>query len=196
MTGLGKKVPPNRMRPVAGAARFGAAGLSLVLYPDDLLRSVCQPVERFDSSLRDLADEMLRLMGHYSGIGLAAPQVGLRQRLVVCGIQGRLVALTNLQIRDASEPRNFLEGCLSLPGVRVAVRRPERIRFTGYDLHGKRRSFGAAGLWARVVQHELDHLNGVLICDYAQPPTERCQSCPLNLPPELVEQRKHESRSH
>jgi peptide deformylase len=168
--------------------------LSLVLYPDTILRTVCEPVDTFDSTLRDVADEMLTLMRQHQGIGLAAPQVGLRHRLMVCGIENRLFALTNYEVKDATEPRDFIEGCLSLPGVQVNVRRPERIRITGYDLHGQRRGFGAAGLWARVIQHELDHLNGVLICDYNHPEAEKCAQCPLELAAELVEERKHQSR--
>ncbi len=168
--------------------------LSLVLYPDQVLRTVCQPVKTFDSALRDLAEEMLSLMHHHSGIGLATPQVGLRQRLIVSSIEDHPFALTNLEIKDSTEPRDFVEGCLSLPGVLVNVRRPERIRVAGYDLHGQRRSFGAVGLWARVIQHELDHLNGVLICDYKQPEAESCLHCPLELPAVLIEERKHQSR--
>ncbi len=166
---------------------------SLVLYPNQILRTVCQPVETFDSALRDLADEMLSLMRHHSGIGLAAPQVGFRQRLIVSSIEDRPFTLTNLEVKDVTEPRDFVEGCLSLPGIQVNVRQPERIRVTGYDLHGRRRSFGAVGLWVRVIQHELDHLNGVLICDYEQPDAEHCLHCPLELPAVLIEERKHQS---
>ena len=168
--------------------------LSVVLYPDKILRTICQPVETFDSALRDLAEEMLSLMHHHSGIGLAAPQVGLRQRLIVCSIKNHAFSLTNLEVRDSTGPRDFVEGCLSVPEVQVNVRRPERIRVTGYDLHGHRCAFGAAGLWARVIQHELDHLNGVLICDYKDPETEQCLQFPLDRPTELVEERKHQSR--
>jgi peptide deformylase len=170
--------------------------LSLVLYPDTILRTVCQPVESFDSTLRDVADEMLELMRHHSGIGLAAPQVGMRHHLFVCQIERHPLALTNMEVKDATEPRNFVESCLSLPGVQVNVRRPERIRVTGYDLRGNRQSFGATGLWARVIQHELDHLNGVLICDYQHWEAEKCSHCPLELPAVLVEERKHVSRPH
>jgi peptide deformylase len=168
--------------------------LSLVLYPDSILRTLCPPVERFDSALRDVADEMLALMREHQGIGLAAPQVGLRHRLIVCGIGDQLFALANFEVKEVAEPRDFIEGCLSLPDVQVNVRRPERIRVTGYDVHGQRRSFGAVGLWARVLQHELDHLNGVMICDYNHPQAEKCGECPLGLRPELVEERKHQSR--
>lgn len=182
--------PPDKF----AVSRPSVPGLSLVIYPDQFLRTVCQPVETFDSALRDLAEEMLSLMQHHSGIGLATPQVGLRQRLIVSSIEDHAFALTNLEIKDSTEPRDFVEGCLSLPGVLVNVRRPERIRVTGYDLHGQRRSFGAVGLWARVIQHELDHLNGVLICDYKQPEAESCLHCPLELPAVLIEERKHQSR--
>jgi len=168
--------------------------LSLVLFPDPVLRTVCEPVERFDSTLRDVADEMMEMMRRHSGIGLASPQVGLRQRLFVCRIEEHPLVLTNMEVKDASEPRDFVEGCLSLPGVQVNVRRPERIRVTGYDLRGRRQSFGATGLWARVIQHELDHLNGVLICDYQHHESEKCSHCPLELPAVLVEERKHQSR--
>ncbi len=168
--------------------------MSLVLYPEAVLRTVCEPVNAFDSTLRDIADEMLGLMQYHRGIGLAAPQVGLRHRLIVCGIEDQRFALTNFEVKDATEPRDFVEGCLSLPGVQVNVRRPERIRVTGYDVQGQRRSFGATGLWARVIQHELDHLNGVLICDYKHPEGDKCAHCPLELPTELLEERKHQSR--
>lgn len=147
--------------------------LNLVLYPAGILRTVCEPVTSFDSALRDLAAEMLSLLRCGPGIGLAAPQIGSRQRLIVCDLQDHPLALTNPELKEATEPRDSLEGCLSLPGVRVNVRRPERIRVSGYDLEGRRRTFGAAGLWARLFQHQLDHLNGVLICDYNDPVDSR-----------------------
>lgn len=168
--------------------------LSLVLYPDTILRTTCGPVERFDSTLREVAEEMLELMRHHLGIGLAAPQVGLRQRLIVCRIEEHPLVLTNLEVKNAAEPRDFVEGCLSLPGVQVNVRRPERIWVTGYDLRGRPQSFGATGLWARVMQHELDHLNGVLICDYRHPEAERCQQCQIELPAALFEEREYRVR--
>lgn len=168
--------------------------LSLHYYPDPILRAPCQPVEQFDSALDDLAEEMFRLLPIHAGIGLAGSQVGQPRRLIVCRVGDRPFALTNFEIQEAVEPRDFVEGCLSLPGVQVTVRRPERIRLTGYDLRGQRRSFGAVGLWARVIQHELDHLNGVLICDYHHSAVEQCAHCPLERPAELIEERKHQSR--
>ena len=187
----GTPLPP---RDDAAAKQSLIHRLSLVLYPDTILRNVCEPVGAFDSALRDFADEMLALMQQHQGLGLAAPQVGLRYRLIVCGLEDRLFTLANFEVKDATEPRDFVEGCLSLPGMQVSVRRPERIRVTGYDVHGQRRSFGAVGLWARVIQHELDHLNGVLFCDYNHSQAEKCAQCRLELAPELVEERKHQSR--
>lgn len=183
-----KAAPPSGAR----QGRRRVHPLTLVYYPDPMLRKLCAPVERFDSTLRDIADEMITLMQSHSGIGLAAPQVGLEQRLLVCGIETQLIALANVQIQESAQTGEFVEGCLSLPGISVRVRRPERIRLSGYDVHGSRRSFAATGLWARVIQHELDHLNGVLICDYGRP-SEGCENCPLALPAVLVEERKHQS---
>jgi peptide deformylase len=177
-------------QPGAGIARHPSrvCPLALVLYPDPVLRTVCEPVNTFDSILRDIADEMLALMEHHEGIGLAAPQVGLRQRLIVARIADRRLVVVNPEVTDASEPRDFVEGCLSLPGIQANVRRPERIRVTGYDVHGRRRGFGADGLWARVIQHELDHLNGVLILDYDHPAVESRPHGPQELVARLAEE--------
>jgi peptide deformylase len=192
--------PPALTGPVlsgeAAAREHRLHRLSLVLYPDPVLRAVCPPVEVFDSSLRDLVQEMFDLMQSHGGIGLAAPQVALEQRVLVAAIEGRHLCLANPEVRDAAEPAEFLEGCLSLPGVRVKVARPERIRVTGFDPCGRKTSFGATGLWARVIQHELDHLNGVLICDRGHPVAEQCAQCPLMLPAVLLEERKQRSHPH
>jgi peptide deformylase len=147
-------------------------GLGLVLHPDPMLRTVCPPVSRFDSTLRDLFQEMFDLMLGRGGIGLAGPQVAVGQRLLVGQIGGRSLRLTNPEVRVAGTSGWLTEGCLSLPDTLVTVLRPERIEVKGYDDRGRRRSFSATGLWARVIQHELDHLNGVLILDHGPPLTE------------------------
>ena len=170
--------------------------LSLVLYPDPVLRTVCRPVEAFDSTLRDLVEEMFELMAAHEGIGLSGPQVALEQQVLVAAIEGRRLCLANPEIQDAAEPGEFIEGCLSLPGIQVKVPRPERLRVAGFDPQGRRTSFGATGLWARVIQHEMDHLNGILICDRGMPLGEACAQCPLLLPAVLVEERKQRSRPH
>jgi peptide deformylase len=168
--------------------------VSLVLYPDPVLRTVCRAVERFDTALRDLADEMLLLMRASSGIGLAAPQVGFTQRLIVCGIEDRFFVLTNPEVTRGTSPKTYPEGCLSLPGVSVDVSRAERIRVRGCDVNGDRRTFSATGLWARVIQHEIDHLNGILICDHASPEVQWHPDRSRGLPLMLVEERAGESR--
>lgn len=168
--------------------------LRLTIYPDAILRTVCRPVEVFDSTVGDLVREMFELMRAHAGIGLAGPQVAVAQRVLVADLEGRRLCLTNPVIQDAYDPGCFDEGCLSLPGIRVSVLRPERIRVTGFDACGQRTSFGAVGLWARVIQHELDHLNGVLICDRGSPVGEQCAQCSLSLPATLIEERKQHSR--
>ncbi|RPJ27172.1 MAG: peptide deformylase [Planctomycetaceae bacterium] len=147
---------------------FGAGpGLQLRLYPDAVLRTISNPIERFDSWLLDLRADMLALMRAHEGIGLAAPQVGIAQRLFVAEIHGRSVCLVNPEIAARAGSDRMLEGCLSLPGVQVDIERDRQVEVQGYDAYGRRRRHCVKGLWARVVQHEIDHLNGVLICDKA-----------------------------
>jgi len=143
--------------------------LTLRVFPDAVLRDNCTPVERFDSTLRDLLAEMLVLMRARKGIGLAAPQVGLCQRLFVAEIEDRPLCVINPTIQPLPGEAPFCEGCLSLPGVEVNVTRPASIVANGYDEHGQKRQWPATGLWARVIQHETDHLNGVLIIDHGPP---------------------------
>lgn len=143
--------------------------LSLRIYPDAALRQVCNPVERFDRRLADVLDEMLVLMRASNGIGLAGPQAGIAQRLFVCEIDGQTSCLANPVITSRAGRAEMIEGCLSLPGVQVDVGRNRAIEARGYDSRGRKRKHRLQGLWARVVQHEIDHLDGVLICDHGQP---------------------------
>jgi len=140
--------------------------LSLKLYPDPLLRDRCHPVERFDSWLSDVLEEMLVLMRVHEGIGMAAPQVGITRRLFVAEIRGQSVCLVNpvITVRSGVDLRD--EGCLSLPGLYVDVERNWQIEVQGFDVQGCRQKHRVEGLWARVMQHEIDHLDGILICDH------------------------------
>ena len=140
--------------------------LSLKIYPDSALRQVCKPVGRFDGELRDLINEMLFVMRTNNGIGLAAPQVGITERLFVCELEGRAISLINPKIKEISGQAEMVEGCLSLPEVHVNVTRIEQLHVHGYDSRGRKKQLEMSGLWARVIQHEIDHLNGVLICDH------------------------------
>ena len=141
--------------------------LYLRLYPDSVLRHVCEPVERFDTALEDLATEMLALMRESNGIGLAAPQVGLSCQLLVGEIDNQTLSLVNPVITSRSGVNKASEGCLSLPGGQVTVHRDEEICVSAFDVRGRRIKLGARLLWARLIEHEMDHFRGILIIDHA-----------------------------
>jgi peptide deformylase len=135
---------------------------------DPVLKSSATPVEHFDDSLRRQVNRMAAIMSDAIGIGLAAPQLGISQRLLVyrIGPDAPLVALANPELEWTSgdlEPGE--EGCLSIPGVAVDVERPVHVRVRAQDELGERRLVEASGLEARVIQHEMDHLDGVLMLD-------------------------------
>jgi peptide deformylase len=135
---------------------------------DPVLKSRATPVDRFDDSLRQQVSRMAGIMNDALGVGLAAPQLGISQRLLVyrVGPDAPLIALANPEIEWASDEREGSdEGCLSIPGVMVDVERPLHVRVRAQDEQGEPRSVEASGLEARVIQHELDHLDGVLILD-------------------------------
>ena len=137
---------------------------------DPVLKSSATPVDRFDDSLRQQVSRMAGIMNDALGVGLAAPQLGISQRLLVyrVGPDAPLIALANPEIEWASEDREGGdEGCLSIPGVMVDVERPVHVRVRAQDEEGEPRSVEASGLEARVIQHEMDHLDGVLILDRA-----------------------------
>jgi len=139
--------------------------LDLILYPDPILHQICEPVKHFDSTLQDLLDDMLILMKTSKGIGLAAPQVGILKRLFICEIADKNISIMNPTIKNARGETEMEEGCLSLPGIKVSITRKQSIRLSGYDFNGQKIDLAMTDLWARVAQHELDHLNGILICD-------------------------------
>jgi peptide deformylase len=131
---------------------------------------------------------MHELMTVRGGIGLAGPQVAIEQRLLVCRIGERSLSLMNPEVRTAGISGLLTEGCLSLPDTLVTVLRPERIEVRGYDDRGCRQAFSATGLWARVIQHELDHLNGVLILDHGPPLTAKDPPVSAGPPASLVDE--------
>ena len=136
-------------------------------YPDSALRLVAKPIERFDDDLAALVERMVRLMRDAQGVGLAATQVGILRRLFVFEVDGEEPrAVVNPQVvpRDGDTESDD-EGCLSLQGVRVPVERPVRVTLQGVDVQGEPVEWSLQGLGARVVQHELDHLDGKLIID-------------------------------
>ena len=137
-------------------------------YGDPVLRSRALDVERFDAALADEARRMGQVMHDALGIGLAAPQVGVMHRLLVYRVDpdAPMATIVNPVLEWASEEREPMdEGCLSLPGVLVEVERPVHVRVRASDERGEGLLVEASGLEARVLQHEMDHLDGVLILD-------------------------------
>ncbi len=135
---------------------------------DPILRTKARPVERFDKTLREEVRNMQLLMHDAMGIGLAAPQVGISHRLLVYRVEPNspTVALVNPEIEWSSRDEEIgEEGCLSLPLVHVDVERPIAVLVKARDEHGEEIVIEATGLEARVIQHEIDHLDGVLILD-------------------------------
>jgi peptide deformylase len=150
------------------AARRAAAMSFIRRLGDPVLKSRATPVDRFDDSLRTQVSRMGAIMNDALGVGLAAPQVGLSQRLLVyrVGQEAPLIALVNPELEWSSDDAEEAEeGCLSIPGVGVDVDRPVHVRVRARDEFGDVRLVEASGLEARVIQHEMDHLDGVLILD-------------------------------
>ncbi len=137
----------------------------IVKLGDEALRKVCKPMQKFDLRLwlllRDMADTMYKA----EGVGLAAPQVGILRRVVVIDVGDGLVELVNPVIVSAEGEQGGGEGCLSIPGKRGYVVRPERVTVKAQDRKGKPFEITAEGLFARAVCHELDHLDGRLYID-------------------------------
>ena len=150
------------------AARRAAAMAFIRRYGDPVLKSRATTVDRFDDALRDQVSRMGAIMRDAIGVGLAAPQVGVSQRLLVyqVGPDAPMVAVVNPEVEWSSDDEEILEeGCLSLPGVHMDIERPVHVRVRAQDEHGDPRLIEASGLEARVLQHEIDHLNGVLILE-------------------------------
>ncbi|RKY27933.1 MAG: peptide deformylase [Candidatus Omnitrophota bacterium] len=144
------------------------SGLSLDIkkYPDKVLRSKCQIVEEITENEIRIFERMVSTMQYFRGIGLAAPQVGISFQLIIAGVGNRIVKLANPQIIETKGRDKMAEGCLSIPNIRVEVKRPYEVVIEGMNEKGKLTQIKAKGILARVLQHEIDHLNGKLIIDY------------------------------
>jgi len=145
---------------------------NILIHPDPRLKKVCTPLEGVDGAVRKLATDMLETMHDAPGIGLAAPQIGILQRLIVMDCARKEeepapMALINPQVTWASDEMNtYSEGCLSIPDQYEDVTRPAKVKVRYLDLDGKPQERPFDGLWATCVQHEIDHLNGKLFIDY------------------------------
>ncbi|MBI5435250.1 MAG: peptide deformylase [Planctomycetes bacterium] len=141
----------------------------LTLYPEPVLRKVAVDVPAFDDDLRATVRAMFDLMYQSNGVGLAAPQVGLQKRILVLNSTGKPedeLALVNVLIVDRTgEPSLYEEGCLSFPGIYAEVKRPERCRVKAFSPDGAPIESEFDGFVSRIVQHEYDHLEGVLLVD-------------------------------
>jgi peptide deformylase len=159
--------PQDRLDPETRARRE-AALRHVRKYGDPALRTRARPVEVFDGGLADEVRRMGELMDDALGIGLAATQLGVMHRVLVYRVDqdAPLGVLVNPDIEwRGDEVESMEEGCLSLPGVGVEVERPVRVRVRAYDEYGAPLVVEASGLEARVIQHEVDHLDGVLILE-------------------------------
>ncbi|WP_321325032.1 peptide deformylase [Thiomicrorhabdus sp.] len=143
--------------------------LDIVLYPEAGLREVCKPIAEMNDDIDKLIDDMFYTMYDAPGIGLAAPQIAVQERLIVVDIsesKDQPIALINPEIVRSAGKINWEEGCLSIPGIYATVTRPSDIIVRGMNRDGKTIEFEANDLLAVCIQHEIDHLNGKLFVDH------------------------------
>ena len=144
----------------------------IVIEPDPILRKESAPIEKVDNDLRKLLDDMLETMYAAPGIGLAAVQIGILKRLIVIDIskdkeKKNPLFLINPEIVSKSKNTSmYEEGCLSLPGHFAEIERPSECQINFLDYNGKKKEITAKGLLSTCIQHEVDHLNGILFIDY------------------------------
>jgi peptide deformylase len=143
----------------------------ILKFPDQDLRIKAKPVETFDEELKTLTDDMFETMHSVNGIGLAATQIGVAKQVAVIDIspeKNEPLVIVNpvIQILDPSKTEDYDEGCLSVPGFFEKISRPSDIKISYQDLNGKKQEIKPEGLLTKVVQHELDHLNGRLFVDH------------------------------
>lgn len=146
--------------------------MEIVKYPDPILRHAAAEVDEVDSAVKDAVERMCETMRSSSGVGLAAPQVGIGRKIIVfkpCPDEQREQILINPCITERRGTIEAEEGCLSFPGIWGAIRRSSNIVVTGYDLKGNDVKVSASDFLARVLQHEIDHVEGMLFVDRMTP---------------------------
>ena len=149
----------------------------IVYLPDPILRRKAQPINRFDASLQTLIDDMIETMRDAPGVGLAAPQVGVSDRLIVVeypmddqkeAAPKKLFVVINPEIKEISDETEMgVEGCLSVPGFQGEVERSLAVTVKGLNRHGQPMKIKAKGWLARIFQHEIDHINGIVFTERA-----------------------------
>src|SRR6478735_8300790 len=148
------------------------ARLPIIEFPDPRLRTVARPVKEVDTRLRQLIDDMFETMYAAPGIGLAATQVDVHERLLVLDVseeKSHPLVFINPEILESEGSQVYQEGCLSVPGIYADVKRSEKIRVRALDRDGQSFELGADGLLAVCIQHEMDHLAGKVFVDYLSP---------------------------
>jgi|GEM_PF-439414 len=147
------------------------AVLKVLKYPHPILRAQCEPITAWDNSLQKLVDNMTETMyDSFGAVGLAASQIGEAARLIILDVSSRTTredykVLINPTIVDASRNKVMREGCLSFPEYLANIKRATKLTFTAFDRHGELKTYTVRGLEAIAVQHEIDHLDGVLMID-------------------------------
>lgn len=136
------------------------------IYPDPILLKKTEQVRNIDGQVKEIVEHMIKVMYGNRGIGLAAPQIGIPSQIIVVGLENGWKALINPEL-VAEEGESVLEeGCLSLPGIEVPVKRKERVFIRAWNPEGKETNWEVSGLPSRVCQHEIDHLHGILIINH------------------------------
>ncbi len=158
--------------PEQAAGRFRIADVStynIRVFGDPVLRQRAREVENVDGRLARLAQDMIETMRAAPGVGLAATQVGIERRLFVYDVGDGPQTIVNPVVSEARGEWDFEEGCLSVPGLHWNIVRPKEVHLTGFDIDGKEISIDADEYLARVFQHEIDHLDGVLLLERLEP---------------------------
>ena len=145
------------------------AKLKIRTYPDPVLKKKAAPVTDFGLALQKLFDDMIETMHVSDGVGLAAPQIGISQQIfIACPTmrRGEEYVMVNATLETKSGSAVSSEGCLSLPGISAEIVRSKKVRLTFQDRHGKKHTAEIEDFFARVIQHEMDHLSGILLIDH------------------------------
>ncbi len=146
----------------------------IVIYGDPVLRRVAEPVTNIDSKIKRISEAMAEAMLRANGVGLAAPQIGVSKRIITIDLDGKFYVLINPEIIELSDnEEEATEGCLSVPGVDAPVTRKLHALVRGITLDEREIELTGEGLMARAIQHEIDHLNGVLFIDHLSPAKRR-----------------------
>jgi len=147
------------------------AVLPIIVHPDPVLRRKAKRVSHVDEPLNRLIDDMIETMNDASGVGLAAPQVGVSLKIAVIGMpEEEILVLVNPEVVRKSGERTVIEGCLSIPGYRGEIKRSEQVTVKAFDRRGKAFRIKADELLAEALEHEIDHLNGILYIDHLESP--------------------------